>query len=343
MAENDNPSLETKQAIADGVNWLANWYKERCEAGIISSEEYALAIDKLKNVKIYTTKQGVNRLTEELEKGNVHFLPEMERKGATVEGWKAFMKKNNVFPKGWCARDNIKEPAIVLDIDAINKKSNNNPKEITATVIHELTHLTANTFNSEKDVKDAMNGINLDDKAKSKKQFNLEYNDAVETVKITPTIVADTNTPLVVPPTNNAKKLIEGDTNETRVFLKDGVMFNPYLDGENEVYARIMELRYNLGLKGNETIKEEQLNGVEFEDVLNRYKTSMVKTILNDVADRGDTKKQMECQSLVAQHAMSKLQDKYATDDTPQKQTAKEDKVQNNQVALSKMNDNCYS
>ena len=78
--ENDNPSPETQQAIKDGVNWLANWYKERCDAGVISSEEYESAIKKLQEVKIYTTKQGSNRITEELEKGNLHFTPELMQK-----------------------------------------------------------------------------------------------------------------------------------------------------------------------------------------------------------------------------------------------------------------------
>ena len=49
--ENNNPSVETQQAIKDGINWLANWYKDRCDAGIISSDEYSKAVEKLQQAK----------------------------------------------------------------------------------------------------------------------------------------------------------------------------------------------------------------------------------------------------------------------------------------------------
>lgn len=343
MTENDNPSLETKKAIADGVNWLADWYKERCEAGIISSDEYLTAIQKLKDVKIYTTKQGMNRITEELEKQNLHFSESVLRNGATISGWKEFMKRKNTFPQGWCARNNIEEPVIILDVDAILQKSGGDRKKITSTVVHELTHLTADVFDSEASVKDAVNGINITDKAQNKRKFNLEHNETVAKAEITPNIISDTNTPLVVPEVDNAKMMRHSDTNQTRDFLKDGIMFNSYLDGENEMYARIMELRYNTGLKADMPVNENDLKTLEDDnEVLDRYKTSFIQTILNDVAVKEGTKSQMHCQSLLAQHSLAKLKDKNGAESLQAEKNNREAE-QNISVLISKKNENSYS
>ncbi len=339
MAENDNPSLETKKAIKEGINWLADWYRKRCDAGMISNEEYEQAINQLKNVRIYTTKQGMNRLTEELQNQTLHFSSRIERSGATVLDWQMFMMKNNVFPLGYCAGDNIKEPVILLDIDAINEKYNNDPKKITSKVIHELTHLTAGNFGSEQDIIDAMNGIDIDDKAKAKREINLASNKKAEVIEIVPNIIKDTDTPLVIPDEDNTKK-IKYDTDETRNFLRDNVFFNPYLDNEGEVYARIMELRYNAGLNANESVNEKDLEAIEDGvDIINRYKPYIVKSILNDVA----LKDQMKIDDKLARYSMAQMKKTSYLAQNKKGKVQHSDEPNLSGLIVEKKNDNSYS
>ena len=302
--ENNNPSVETQQAIKDGINWLANWYKDRCDAGIISSDEYSKAVEKLQQAKIYTTKQGTNRVTEELEKGNLHFKSDLLKKGATVEKWKNLMAKKNTFPLGWCARDNIEEPVIILDIDKIKEKYGNDPKVITSEVIHELTHLTADVFNAEQDIKKIMSGVSADNKTKT--AYNLFHNKGAENVDINPNIIADTNTALVIPENDNANALLNSNTEEIHGFMRDGVAYNKYLDGNNEIYARIMQLRYENGLKADDVISDEELKKIEHDqDIISRYKTKIIKSVLNDVANVTDIKHQMHKDAEFARAGMS--------------------------------------
>lgn len=281
--ENDNPSIETREAIKEGVTWLANWYADRCNAGVISSAEYEAAINKLQNVKIYTTRQGSNRVTEELEKGNLHFKSKLLDQGATVDKWKKLMAKKNVFPIGWCPKANIEEAVIIIDIDKIKEELGNDPKEITSTVIHELTHLTADVFDAEQDVKKIIEGRG--NNGDEKRIYNLNYNKKVEYVAIEPNIITDTDTALVIPENNNAETIRNSDTNAHPSFMKENVFYNEYLDKENEIYARIMQVRYRNGLKAGESIPEEDIKNMEYDrNVINRYELPIIKSVLNDVA-----------------------------------------------------------
>ncbi len=313
--ENDNPSPETQQAIKDGINWLANWYKERCDAGVISSEEYESAIKKLQEVKIYTTKQGSNRITEELENGNLHFTPELQEKGATIDMWKDLMAAKNTFPLGWCARKQIKEPAIIIDIDKIKEQRGNDPKEISSVIIHELTHLTADCFHANHDVKKIMCGEDINIEAK--KAYNLSHNKSVENITINPNIIADTNTPLVVPKVDNSKTLLAGNTDETYGFMNDGVSYNKYLDANNEIYARIMQFRYENGLQADDLISNEDLKKMENDrNVIDRYKPQVISSILNDIAVVPNLKNQMKKDLEDAQLYMSNMEEKYFANNT---------------------------
>lgn len=309
--ENDNPSPETQQAIKDGVNWLANWYKERCNAGVISSEEYESAIKKLQEVKIYTSKQGTNRVTEELENGNLHFTPDLQKKGATIDMWKNTMKNQNTFPLGWCARKQIKEPVIIIDIDKIKEQRGSDPKEISSVIVHELTHLTADCFHAEQDVKKIICGVDIDIEAK--KTYNLSHNKNAESITIKPNIIADTNTPLVIPKVDNSKTLLTGNTDKTYDFMNDGVSYNKYLDTNNEIYARIMQLRYENGVKADDLISEEDLKKIENDmNIINRYKPQTVSSILNDIAVVPNLKNQMKKDLEDAQLYMSNMGTYYA-------------------------------
>lgn len=340
MSENDTPSLQTKEAITDGVNWLANWYKESCEAGKISSAEYEKAIEKLKQVKIYTTQQGVNRVTEELEKGNLHFKPELIKRGANIQSWKDLMAQKNTFPLGWCARSNIEEPVIIIDVAKIKEKYGDNPQAVTSTVVHELTHMTADVFDAERDVKQILSGKNIDNKAKQKQAFNQINNATVAPVNITPTIIPDTNTPLVVPQVDNAKVLLNNNSDKTYDYMNKGVPFNAYLDNESEIYARIMELRYNAGLKAGEPIKDEELNKIQDnDDVINRYKPQIVTSILNDVATVPNIKNQMKQDAASAQLLLAQI------DANPNKKEAEHanNKTNISSVVFSRYKNNTYS
>lgn len=280
--ENDNPSSQTKAAIKEGVNWLANWYKERCNAGKVSFNEYTTAIEKLQQVKIYTTKQGTNRITEDLEKGVLHFRSDLLEQGATINGWKKFMTSKNTFPLGWCPREIIEEPVIIIDIDKINEKHGGKTSSITSTVIHELTHLTARVFNAEENVEQILAGKDI-----SKRVQKRDSTNQVAPVYIDPVIITDTNTPLVIPPIDNAQELINSTTDKRCSFMNDGIPYSKYMDNPHEIYGRIMEMRYNQGWNGGENVEKTDLDKTNDDDldIIGRYKKTIVTSILNDVAD----------------------------------------------------------
>ncbi|MBP5352903.1 MAG: hypothetical protein J6Y91_03970 [Alphaproteobacteria bacterium] len=340
--ENDNPSIETQQAIKDGINWIANWYKDRCDAGVISSEEYADAVKKLQQVKIYTTKQGTNRVTEELEKGNLHFKPELLKKGASVEMWKKLMAQKNTFPLGWCAKDNIEEPVIILDIDKIKEKMGNDPKAITSEVIHELTHLTADSFHAEQDVKKIIYGENIDGAAK--RAYNSAHHQSVGNITINPNIIADTNTALVVPVIDNAKTLLHSNTGENYDFMNDGVSYNKYLDGNNEIYARMMQLRYENGLKAGELIRPDDLHKMlHDEDIINRYKAPVIISILNDVAMVPGVKEQMKKDAELARISMADVEKTFYPQQNGKMSETKMNTVSVSDLIRAKNSGNFYS
>lgn len=338
MSENDNPSVQTKEAIKKGVNWLANWYKGRCEAGKISSDEYEQAIEKLKHVKIYTSKQGLNRVTEELEKGILHFKPELVEKGATIQMWKNCMARKNTFPLGWCPRNNIEEPVIVIDVEKINERNG----DVASTIVHELTHMTADIFDAERNVKKILSGQTTH--SQPKQDYNLAHNKKIASVEICPVIVADTNTPLVKPSVNSRQVLTEKASYKNHNFLKDDILFDEYLDKENEVYARIMQLRYKNRMKADTSIKTEDLNKIEYDgNVINRYKEEVVTSILNDVAVISDIKTEMIRDAQSAQASITRLENGDCLPQSSKETAAEQKKNKISDLIVSKHKENFYS
>lgn len=286
ISENEFPSDTTKQAIKDGVNWLKDWYTERYNQGYMTEHAYEEAINQLKNVKIYTTSQGYNRITEELKKGTLHFKKELQEKGMKVENWENFVQKNNNFPVGFNAAKYLEEPAVFIDINRIKKEVGNNPQYISSVIIHELTHQTAPTNDSEYYTDLAFKGMNTEQFIENHKKYNLKHLSQKKAIAdITPQIVQDTNTPLVKPETKSKSQTkANPDYQES---MLEGVEANAYLDSKAEIYARIMQLRYDFGLKPNEPFSMEHLEEIkkraEAARAENRSKTNADKDYRADV------------------------------------------------------------
>ncbi|MBO5284612.1 MAG: hypothetical protein J6B00_01915 [Alphaproteobacteria bacterium] len=286
VSENASPSDTSKKAIKDGVNWLKDWYTSRYNQGYMTKQAFDEAISQLKNIKIYTTKQGYNRITEEIKNGTLHFYERLQRKGMSAEHWENFVQKNNTFPLGFNANRYLKEPVVFIDFDPLKKERGDNPQYISSIIIHELTHQTAPTNDSEYYTDLAFQGMDTEQFVQRHKKFNLEHLSQKEAIAdITPQIMQDTDTPLVKPETQNKSQTKANS--EYQESMLEGVEPNAYLDSKVEIYARIMQLRYDFGLKPDEPFTEEHLEKIkkraEAAHAENRLKTDTDKSYRADI------------------------------------------------------------
>ncbi|MBR5154250.1 MAG: hypothetical protein IKW58_00825 [Alphaproteobacteria bacterium] len=311
--ENDKKEIET------GVKWLCDWMRERYNNGHLSKEQYQDIEKKLSNAQVFITDRGYDKVIDALEKGELHFTDEAlnliknkygyKYSGETVEEKAiAYVKdlystndpKKNILAYS-CKF--IKEPAIFLDIDKIKNNSEKDTcPRISSLVVHEFTHCL-NLKSEEKDVNKILNGekINTNTTPKNEKIDSTPH----ISVKIFEDIYEDKGD-LSNKPTSEKKR--QNFFHNNGLELKDGVFFDSYLDTSKEVYARLMQLRYDFGLKADENFSLEQIMEIEKRakeakekfnnndekekskadidfNIVERYKSSAIEDMLNNVAD----------------------------------------------------------
>lgn len=283
-----NISDEDKKAIADGANWLSQWVTERYNQGFMEDVEYKDAMKRLKNVKVVVADDTYEGLIDALEKGEVHMIdykmkaaakahlnshPELKDSGLTDEQLAIANLKEVLAtaksPLGFYAGF-IEEPAIFLNVDKIKEKSENKLyNSLTSATVHELTH-NLQLGSEEYLVGRALYGKFINQSIK-------ERTEKIEAPTIDPEIKVFQTKKDITPPSK-----LETQENPG-VKLKEGEGYNPYLDRKEEVYARLMQLRYDFGLKPNETFTEEQINEIEL-----RAKASEEKYKAGEKTDKSD-------------------------------------------------------
>lgn len=372
-SSNKAPSDDDKQAITDGANWLAQWMTERYNQGVLSKAEYNKAINNLKNIKVYTTDKGYDRLLEALENGELHFNEAATKRIAKAYDRKhpfqgmlsakdskkladfgisfgdadltdeqksiAFFKEyveNNPSSTGLLGfhLSDIKEPVVFLNVDKLKESSGEvGCPTLTSLAIHEMTH------NLKLDMQEDMVMSIL----KGVKYTNNPKPQGVKATAptITPEFIAESDTEI---PLHKGKKERSTD-NENNIILKDGVEFDSYLDSSEEIYARLMQLRYDFGLKPDETFTKEQIDEIErraqiakeqFENgestnkadidfnIVKRYRNGMIRDMLNYTAEeKTDVKSTMKVQEWQSNRDMAKNTPPAPEKNAPQKEENK--------------------
>lgn len=362
MADNSEKALseEDKKAITDGANWLSEWMTERYNQGFLSKNEYTQAMDNLKNVKVYTTHHGLDRLIVALEKGELHFSDETikeyskayeqtlaQRVGVADISLLSAEQKKNLFaslgdenlskeqqavaffkqncssseePLGFHLR-NTKEANIFLDVDRIKQKSEDGYfPSLTSVVVHELTHSLRLT-NQEKHIQQALYGYSI---ARERRVPD----EKMTACTIHPEFVADPEDFSKYFTERKQKKDLQTEVNPG-IRLNEGVEYQPYLDNNKEVYARLMQLRYDFGLKPDESFSMEQINEIErraqaskqkYKDgdtakvcdidflIVSRYTKAAVRKMLNWTAeDKNNAKGALKVQEWQSKRDMARV------------------------------------
>lgn len=337
-SDNTNLTEEDKKAIADGANWLSNWITERYNQGYLSQDEYQSSIEVLQDVNIYVTNKGYQGMFEALDKGELHLKNDvihtysalydfdqgaLDATGFSEEKIKllqdleiefyvsnmsdeqkaiAYLKAQYPATKDGILGfhyKNISEPAIFVDVQAINNSSSSPSLE--SVIVHELTH-NLHLESQEEAIKQALYGHSI-------------AKDVVAPIElatapqISPQIVVQHNT--LGDKNVDSSKVevndwkVSSDSNQG-VQLKDGINFNQYGDRPCEVYARLMQLRHDFGLKPNESFSLEQINEIEERakiakaklkagentekvdidlNIVSRYRNGTVQDMLNYTAE----------------------------------------------------------
>lgn len=288
--ENKNPSEKTKQQITEGVEFVYDWLSERYEAGKLSNIEYKQSVEKLRNMKVFTTSNYSDRLISALESGEVHINKDLIEAGYTVDKVKDILLESpkNDRSMGFSVRF-LEEPAAFIDIDKINKYADAGEiPGVSSIVAHEVTHVL-NLEVSEDVVNKA-----LCEKYSREYQFPKR---SPEKAVIKPQVIGDNDKTYEHGNTKATPKLLPG------VVLNEGVVYNSYRDNGKEVYARIMQMRYDMKLDPKKTytpedveqlrkqVMEKRLQEHKTGDeygrdyhIFNRYSNEQISHFLNDTA-----------------------------------------------------------
>jgi len=279
---------EDKQAITDGANWLSQWITERYNQGFLEDVSYKEAMERLKNVKVVVADDTYEGLITALEKGEVHMIdykmkaaanahlnnhPELKDSGLTTEQLANANLKEVLAtaksPLGLYASF-IEEPAIFLNTNKIKDKSEKSLyNSLTSATVHELTHnlqLGGQEFLVERALYGKFISQRMEERAEK-----------VEAPTIVPEIKVFQTKKDVASPSKLKTEENPG------VKLKEGEEYNYYLDSKQEVYARLMQLRYDFGLKPNESFTKEQIDEIE-----QRAKASVEKYKAGEKTDKSD-------------------------------------------------------
>ena len=288
--ENKNPSEKTRQQITEGVEFVYDWLSERYEAGKLSNVEYKQSVEKLRNMKVFTTSNYSDRLISALESGEVHINKDLIEAGYTVDKVKDILLES---PKkdtsmGFSVRF-LEEPAAFINIDKINERADvGKIPGVSSIVAHEVTHVL------DLEVSEYVIDEALCEKYGKPNQFPKR---SPEKAVIKPQVIGDNDITYEHGNLKATSKVLPG------VVLNEGVVYNSYADSGKEVYARIMQMRYDMKLDPKKTYTPEDVEqlrkqvmekrlqehkaGEEYGKdyhIFNRYSNEQISHFLNDTA-----------------------------------------------------------
>ena len=292
--ENANPSPETLLEINRGVNFVNNWLSERYAAGKITEQEYNQAMEKIAKVKIFPTSRGTDRLIDAYETGELKLSEAYTNKGLTVEDLKKGLLQQDSYANELRGLSTYwsDTPAILIDIEKIKAESGER-SDLSSVVAHELTHCVGLKDTSEREVKNILYG-----KYKQTTPLNASVKESTASCSVQ--VIPDTGTNSYV---HGNKKMERSEQHPNGLQLNENVLYDPYEDKENEVYARIMQMRYDMNLdsqknytpedikKMRQSLFEKQIEGKlsgADQDIKNRifkrYSDEQISHFLNDTA-----------------------------------------------------------
>ena len=278
--ENANPSSETLQQINDGVNFVCDWLSERYAAGKITEDEYNKALEKIRNTKIFPTSRGTDRLIDAYEKGDLKLSDAYTKQGLNVEALKNGLLKQTSYAgelRGLSTywSDN---PAILIDINKI-KAENNERSDLSSVVAHELTHCLGLKDTSEQETKNILYG----QYGKNTPLFSANKSDKQNiSVQVIPDLgTAEYN--------HGDKKIARTDQKPYGLQLNPNISYDPYEDKPGEVYARIMQMRFDMKLDPQKTYTPEDVEALRkslLKKQMEGKQTGADKDIKNRIFDR---------------------------------------------------------
>ncbi len=147
--------LNEKQtaAIAEGAEWVKNWYQQRNESGhfteLSEHPEFEEVMSRAENVQVIVADDMYTALEQALERGDLHFKDEILLLcGGKEMALEAFKKANqkkrenaadgDMVIGGISVSRYIDEPVIVFNQAVLPGLS---PEEIESLVVHEMTHV----------------------------------------------------------------------------------------------------------------------------------------------------------------------------------------------------------
>ena len=292
--ENTAPSPETLQQINEGVNFVCHWLSERHAAGKMTTDEYNQALEKIRNTKIFPTGRGSDRLIDAYQQGELKLSDAYIKKGLSVEDLKNGLLKQSSYAGEMLGLSTFwsDNPAILIDINKI-KSENSERSDLSSVVAHELTHCLGLKDTSEKEVQNILYG---------RYKQTTPTTDAANSNKpnISVQIIPDSGTQQYV---HGSKKIARSGEKPYGIKLNENVIYDPYEDKESEVYARIMQMRFDLKLdprkiytpedveelrknllkkqmEGKLTGADKDINNLIFK----RYSDEQISHFLNDTA-----------------------------------------------------------
>ncbi len=351
--ENLEPSQEVINEVNEGANWLANWVTERYNLGYLSKSEYDKAMSRLKNTKVYFTDKGNGKVVEALRAGEIHlneevvsvwaskydYLHKNDGAGNLTKEQKAIvffeetMKDSNDSQLGFHVME-VNEPVVFINVKKQQEMFGKYVycPSVASIAVHEMTH-NLHLYQTEQDIQriclfgDKYNPL-------SNKEIPIQK---AETPVITPVIIADTSlspsADLVAEGVSSENEIVEkSDTTSNFKPLREGLGKDKYLDDKQEIYARLMQLRYTYKLKPDEEFTEAQIEEIERRAIdardkciagenptkvdvdfllVERYKKEYVKSFLNNTAEsREDGKKELKMQRTLAEYMLAKAESK---------------------------------
>lgn len=303
--ENRNPSPETQEQINEGVNFVYNWLTERYNAGKMSESEYDNAVEKLRNTKIFPTDRGTDRLIDAYENGELDLKWDLVMGGADVSSLKKALLNQSSHADDMLGLSThwAENPAILINIDKI-KANNKDQADLSSVVAHELTHCLGLKDTSEKAIEEALYG-----KYRHKAEHLPLSKKSAQDISVQ--IIPDSNTEKYIH-NENEGQIARSGKKPQGMLLNGGVLYDPYLDKQSEIYARIMEMRFNFKLDPKKIYSPEdieqmrkdllkkrlegKLNGADSEinsRIFERYSNEQISHFLNDTAHIRDIKKVM--------------------------------------------------
>ncbi len=145
-------SAEQQAAVQDGAAWVADWYQVRKDSGnyteLPEQPEFDGVMSRLDNIKVIVADDMYTALEQALERGDLHFRPEIIALCGSEEMALEALKAANQSKRGKAAAGEqviggisvskyVTEPAIVLNGEVVKDLK---PEELESLIVHETTH-----------------------------------------------------------------------------------------------------------------------------------------------------------------------------------------------------------